>query len=127
MIQRYVFVLCALALHCQGLGKVTDVQGIACVKPVLGRRWTLVEKGTALKPGYARTGFFATGVPHQITVIKKGRGLFMYIRNAEQELLCHWPNPDLPMIEEGRIGLRHMYARSARYRNVRVSVLPSDQ
>ena len=30
-------------------------------------------------------------------------------------------NPDLPVITEGRIGLRHMFTRSARYANFRVS------
>lgn len=31
-------------------------------------------------------------------------------------------NPDLPEITEGRIGLRHMFTRAARYGNFRVSV-----
>ena len=33
----------------------------------------------------------------------------------------HMPNTDLPAITEGRIGLRHMFTRSARYANFRVS------
>lgn len=80
-------------------------------------------KGTDLKPDYSRTGLFATGVPHQVTVIRKGRDLYMWIRNAEREYLCHWNNPTLPEVTEGRIGLRHMYSRGARYQNFRVAVL----
>ena len=30
-------------------------------------------------------------------------------------------NPDLPIITEGRIGLRHMFTRSAKYKNFRIS------
>jgi hypothetical protein len=32
-------------------------------------------------------------------------------------------NPELPAVTHGRIGLRHMFTRSARYSNFRVSVL----
>ncbi|RLD10352.1 MAG: hypothetical protein DRI44_06280 [Chlamydiae bacterium] len=77
-------------------------------------------KGTELKPDYFRTGFFKTEVPHKITVIKKGKDLFMHIRNDEKELLCHWENQSLPPIDGGRIGLRHMYTRKARYSNFRI-------
>jgi len=79
--------------------------------------------GTELKPDYSRTGLFAPGVPHQMTVIRRGRDLYMEIRNDEQAYLCHWNNDTLPEITEGRIGLRHMYSRGARYQNFRVAVL----
>jgi len=78
--------------------------------------------GTELKDEYARTGLFKTGVPYRITVIKKGRELFLHIRGDGQEKLCHFRNDALPPIIEGRIGLRHMYTRGARYRDFRVSV-----
>jgi hypothetical protein len=78
-------------------------------------------KGTDLEPDYFPTGLFETGVLHKITVIKKARDLFVRIENAEQTVDCHMANPDLPEIAEGRIGLRHMFTRSARYRNFRVS------
>ena len=79
-------------------------------------------KETELKPDYFRTGLFKQGVPYQITVIKQGRDLFMRIRGDEREKLCHWKNVSLPPINEGRIGLRHMYTRGARYRNFRISI-----
>ena len=78
-------------------------------------------KGTDLKPDYFPSGLFKKGVPHKITVIKNARDLFMRVANAEQTYFCHMPNPDLPEIAKGRIGLRHMFTRSARYRDFRVS------
>jgi hypothetical protein len=78
--------------------------------------------GTELENEYARTGLFKTGVPYRITVIKKGRELFMHIRGDGREKLCHFRADEFPPIVEGRIGLRHMYTRGARYRDFRVSV-----
>ena len=77
-------------------------------------------KGSNLEPDYFPQGLFETGVPHKITVIKKARDLYMKVENAEQTLYCHMSNPDLPAITEGRIGLRHMFTRSARYKNIRI-------
>ncbi|MEK6230864.1 MAG: DUF1961 family protein, partial [Luteolibacter sp.] len=78
-------------------------------------------KGTALKPDYSTPKLFATGVKHHITVIKKDRDLHVRVENPDQVVYCHMTNPDLPVITEGRIGLRHMFTRSARYANLRVS------
>ncbi len=82
------------------------------------------KNGPILEPDtYERTGLFAPGVPHRITVIKQGNELFMMIRNSEKEYLAHWVNTDQPPVTEGAIGLRHMWTRSARYRDFRVSTL----
>ena len=78
-------------------------------------------KGTALKPDYSNPELFATGVKHLVTVIKEDRDLHMRVENPDQIVYCHMTNPDLPVITEGRIGLRHMFTRSARYANFRVS------
>lgn len=79
-------------------------------------------EGTGMEPDYYPEGLFKTGVPHTITVIKQDRDLFMKIQNAEQVFYAHMKNPDLPIIERGRIGLRHMFTRSARYKDIRISV-----
>jgi hypothetical protein len=79
--------------------------------------------GTELSPGYYPDGLFLPGVEHHITVIKTGREILMRIENGEQEYVCRMSNPDLPAVTEGRIGLRHMFTRSARYRDFRISVL----
>jgi hypothetical protein len=44
-------------------------------------------------------------------------GMFMLLR--ERKITT---DPDLPPVTEGRIGLRHMFTRSARYRNISISV-----
>jgi len=78
-------------------------------------------EGTELKPDYFPAGFFKTGVPHKITVIKKAQDLFMRVENGEKTMYCHMANPDLPSITEGRIGLRHMFTRSALYKDFKIS------
>jgi hypothetical protein len=92
---------------------------------IRGRRYLPHQaglNGTELEPDCFPVGLFATGVPHQITVIKKDRDLFIRVANSEQTHYCHLINAGLPIITEGRIGLRHMFTRSARYANFRVSV-----
>lgn len=93
---------------------------------IRGRRYVPEKdglKGSELKPDYFPEGLFQTGVTHKITVVKKARNLFLRIENAEQTYYCHMPNPHLPEITEGRIGLRHMFTRAARYKDFRVSVI----
>jgi hypothetical protein len=80
-------------------------------------------KGTDLKPDYFPEGLFETGVLHHITVVKKGQTVFMSIMNSTQTFDCQMSNPGLPPVTEGRIGLRHMYTRSALYKNFRISQL----
>jgi parallel beta-helix repeat protein len=83
--------------------------------------------GTELKSEYENTGLFAPGVPHQITIIKRDRDVFMHIKNAKKELLCHFKNSKFDPITEGRIGLRHMYTRGARYKDFKVSRLVASE
>ena len=93
-------------------------------KYIRGRRYIPEKqglKGTELKPDYFAPELFATGVKHHITVIKKDRDLYMRVENPDKVVYCHMTNPDLPVITAGRIGLRHMFTRSARYANLRVS------
>jgi len=80
-------------------------------------------RGTDLKPDYFNTGLFKRGVLHKITILKKDDDLFMYIRNDEKKMLCHWKTGDFPPVVEGRIGLRHMWTRGARYMDFRISQL----
>lgn len=80
-------------------------------------------KGTELAPDYDPQGFFAEGVKHRITVIKKDRDLFLRVENPDRVGHYHFRNPRLPAITDGRLGLRHMFTRSARYRNFQISVV----
>lgn len=93
---------------------------------IRGRRYMPEQsglEGTDLHPDYYPEGLFAPGVPHKITVIKQDKDLFMRIENPDQVYYCHLTNKDLPTIEEGRIGIRHMFTRSGQYKNFRISVL----
>ncbi len=80
-------------------------------------------KGTELAPDYDPQGFFAEGVKHHITVIKKDRDLFLRVENPDRVGHYHFRNPRLPAITDGRVGLRHMFTRSARYRNFQISTI----
>ncbi len=79
--------------------------------------------GTEIGKSYDNSGLFMQNVKHHITVIKKGYDLFMKIQNNEKEVLCHWNYSKLPLINEGCVGLRHMYTRGARYSNFKISIL----
>ncbi|MCI4670680.1 MAG: glycoside hydrolase family 88 protein [Bacteroidia bacterium] len=79
--------------------------------------------GTDIEPSYFNTGLFEQGVAYNITVIKKGKDLFMYIRNDENNFLFHWTLNESQMVKEGRIGLRHMWTRGSRYEDFKVSIL----
>jgi len=95
-----------------------------------GRRYLPESKklaGSELTPDYLPKGLFAPGVKHRITIIKRKRNLYLRIRNPERVSYFHFRNPDHPVVTEGRIGLRHMFTRSARYRNFQISVAGPDQ
>ena len=92
---------------------------------VRGRRYMCAElKGTELENEYKETGFFQQSVPHQITVIKRDMEVFMHIRAGDKEQLCHFVNNKFPAVTKGRIGLRHMFTRSARYKDFKISARP---
>jgi parallel beta-helix repeat protein len=95
---------------------------------IRGRRYMCKGlKGTELDNEYKNTGFFAPGIPHKITIIKRDRDIYMHIKNDQKEMLCHFVNSRFPPITKGKIGLRHMYTRGARYRNFKVSALAEDK
>lgn len=77
---------------------------------------------TDLEPDYFKTGLFTPGQLHHFSVIKKGQELFMKISNDQQTRYFHWQNDKTPGIDHGRIGLRHMWGRSALYKNFKVSI-----
>ncbi len=83
-------------------------------------------KGTELTPDYHFDTLFASGVKHHITIIKRDRDLHVRVQNPDEVRYCYLQNAKLPVITEGRIGLRHMFTRSARYGNFRVSVLDAE-
>jgi acetyl esterase/lipase len=97
---------------------------------IRGRRYMPHKSGLGgsdLEPEYFPDGLFDKGVKHHITVIKKEKDLFMRVENPDQTYFCHMKNTKLPGITEGRIGLRHMYTRSAVYRNFVISTLENNR
>jgi hypothetical protein len=82
-------------------------------------------EGTELQPEYLYEEFFKPGEWHRITVIKHDRQLFFRISNERETLYGAMKNPELPPIVGGRVGFRHMWTRSALYRDIRISV-PGD-
>ncbi len=44
----------------------------------------------------------------------------MYVAGDNKTAAFRWDTSSFPPIEEGRIGLRHMYTRCARYANVKM-------
>ena len=80
-------------------------------------------QGTEIEPDYDPSGLFAPGVPHRMSLIKSGDHIYFRIENDDRDLLCHWHNTKFPSIHDGRVGLRHMFTRGARYRNIQISTL----
>jgi hypothetical protein len=75
---------------------------------------------TQLQPIYEDVELFEPGRTYQITVIKKGDRLSLLAEWEDESRLFEWDTTQFPDVHEGRIGLRHMRGRSARYRNFRV-------
>ena len=76
---------------------------------------------TELVPEYADTGVFKPGVTYRVTIIKEAREIAMKVQGPDITRVFWFKNDKLPEVNQGRIGLRHMYTRSARYKDFRVS------
>lgn len=75
-----------------------------------------------IKPDSFKTGLFHPGKTYHITAIKKGSSLTFQIEGDGLAKTFSWQSDRIESIHEGRIGLRHMFTRSARYGNFVVSV-----
>jgi len=79
-------------------------------------------QGTELPQEYANTGLFRPGVTYRITILKEDFQIVMRVQGANEEARYFWfQNDQFPAVTRGRIGLRHMFTRSARYKDFRVS------
>lgn len=74
-----------------------------------------------LPPDSFQTDLFKPGVKNHITVIRAGDELHMRVQNAEKTMHFAWDTSAFPPITEGRIGLRQMWTRSARYADFTIS------
>ncbi len=75
---------------------------------------------TEVKPAYFKTGLFKTGVTYHMTWIKQAEKLYLEVSGNGDKKQYEWDLSGFDPITEGRIGLRHMFTRSARYKNFKV-------
>ena len=75
---------------------------------------------TEVPPSFDITGLFKPGETYKITVIKSNSKLFFQAEGRTNSSLFEWKLDDKDAITEGRIGLRHMFTRSARYKDFKV-------
>lgn len=84
--------------------------------PVLkGKRFS----ETKIPPASFKTGLFVPNETYKITVIKTKQKLYFRVKINQVSKLFEW-DLKAPLIKKGRIGLRHMYTRSARYKNFKI-------
>jgi hypothetical protein len=73
-----------------------------------------------IPPTYFDTGLFKTNESYKITVIKTDTILLFKVVGNGQTRIFKWDTNELEPLKEGRIGLRHMYTRSAVYKDFKV-------
>lgn len=81
------------------------------------------EKGfekLEVEPTFFNTGLFKSGETYKITVIKTDSLIYFKVEGKNTSKLFSWDTSHLPPVKEGRIGLRHMYTRSAIYKDFKV-------
>lgn len=75
---------------------------------------------TEIPPAIFNTGMFRQGIKYKITIIKMKNKLFFNIDENGNQKLFSWSLTEDQSVNEGRIGLRHMYTRSSLYENFKV-------
>jgi len=75
---------------------------------------------TKIAPSYDNEGYFKTGESYHITVVKTNTRLFFKMENKGESSLFAWDLSAIDPVSSGRIGLRHMYTRSAIYRTFKI-------
>lgn len=73
-----------------------------------------------VEPSFFKTGLFLTGVTYKMTWIKSGNKLYLSVSGNDEVKKYTWDLAKFNPITEGRIGLRHMFTRSASYKNFNV-------
>jgi hypothetical protein len=97
-----------------------DNEGYLRGRRYLGRNHGL--PGTELQNEYfVPESLFEPGVPHRISIIKRDRDIYMRIEREGLTYDAHFHNNSFDPIFSGRIGLRHMFTRSARYEDIVIS------
>ncbi len=77
-------------------------------------------KTTEIPPSYDQTGLFIPGETYKIIVIKTEQKLYFKVVGKDTSKLFSWDLKKGQSVHNGRIGLRHMYTRSANYKNFKI-------
>lgn len=75
---------------------------------------------TELPPSYDQKGFFKPNQVYHITVIKTNDEAFFSMESKDGIETFNWDLSNVEQLSPGKIGLRHMYGRSALYKNIKV-------
>jgi hypothetical protein len=76
---------------------------------------------TDLKPDNFKTNLFIPGRKLHIRILKNKKDMFMEVCDGDQSTLFSWDVTQAPAINKGRVGLRHMWMRAARYADFKIS------
>lgn len=77
-------------------------------------------KQMEIKPSSSNTGLFKTGLTYKITVIKTNKDFYFHVEGEDGAKLFSWKLTENETVNEGRIGLRHMYTRSSQYKDFKI-------
>ena len=77
-------------------------------------------QGTLVPPMYENVDLFRPDETYHSTALKEGNRLTFTAEHEGKTHSFEWDTSAFPAITEGRIGFRHMWARSSRYQNIRV-------
>jgi hypothetical protein len=77
---------------------------------------------TQLLPLYEDVMLFEPGVSYSITAVKEDGQLSFTVSGDSVDRRFVWDTTGFPPVAAGRVGLRHMWARSARYSDLKVYV-----
>ncbi len=72
------------------------------------------------EPTFYNLNLFLPNITYKVTVIKTDEKLYMSIKGDGRDETFIWDVSNKEKLEEGRIGLRHMYTRSASYKNFKI-------
>jgi len=86
------------------------------------RRYPVVThfKDTEIPEARFNTGLFKPGKTYRITAIRTTGKLYFKVEGQGKSECYEWDTSDFPDVTEGRVGLRHMYTRSAMYKNFKI-------
>lgn len=73
-----------------------------------------------IPPTYYETGLFETGITYKMIWIKTVNKLLLIVKGNNVTMKYSWTLNKPELITEGRIGLRHMFTRAAKYSDFKI-------